>query len=291
MNPAPATVNFNGTATFTATATTANPQLQYGWYLNGTPLQNGTLPGGSQTVAVNATGTTTGSSPYTITLTLNNADYLAAGSYYLVVVNSQGFQATSASATLTVNDPIITAQPANPAVAAGGTATFTVGAAGSPTLSYQWYEGTPPGGTQLIDSNTTASGATIGISSGSGTSTLTLGGSGVQDADNGSYYCQVTGSASLQTTNSATATLTVQDALTIVSPPVSLTERVGDHVAFTVGVTGRRAEVPMVCPNGSPIAGATSSALVLTNIQTGNNGTYSVVVSNLATPPRQTPPR
>jgi hypothetical protein len=284
VNPAPATANFNGTATFTATATTSYPQLHYGWYLNGTPLQNGTQADG-QTVAVNATGITAGSSPFTITLALNNVTYQDAGSYYLVVTNNLSLQGTSASATLAVNDPIITAQPANPAVVAGGTATFTVGAAGSPTLSYQWYEGPPPGGTPLYDSNTTASGATIGVSSGSGTSTLTLGGSGVQDADNGTYYCQITGSASGQTTNSATATLTVQDPLTIVSPPMSLAERVGDHVAFAIGVTGGVQQIQWKF-NGNPIAGATTSALVLTNIQTADAGTYSVVVQNLATAPQ-----
>ena len=72
--------------------------------------------------------------------------------------------------------------------------------------------------------------------SGSQTPTLTL--RGVPDADNGSYYCAITGSASGQTINSAAATLTVQDPLTIVSPPMSLTERAGDHVAFSVVVTG-----------------------------------------------------
>ena len=90
------------------------------------------------------------------------------------------------------------------------------------------------GGTQLSDGGTTVGGtATV---SGSQTPTLTL--TGVQDADNGSYYCKITGSGSGQTTNSAAATLTVQDPLTIVTPPMSLTERVGDHLAFAVVVTG-----------------------------------------------------
>src|ERR1039458_9960604 len=95
-SPANATANYGQTATFTATATTGNAPLHYGWYLNGTALQNGTLPGGSQAVAVNATGTTSGSSPFTITLTLNGADYLAAGSYYLVVTNTLSLQAARA---------------------------------------------------------------------------------------------------------------------------------------------------------------------------------------------------
>ena len=162
-------------------------------------------------------------------------------------------------------------------MAAGGNATFTVAAAGSPTLSYQWYEGA----TALTDGGTTVGGtATV---SGSQTATLTL--TTVQDADNGSYYCTITGSASLQTTNSATATLTVQDPLTIVSPPMSLTERAGNHVAFTVGVSGGGPQIQWKF-NGNPIAGATNSALVLTNIQTGSNGTYSVTVQNPDTAPQ-----
>ena len=276
-NPANATANYGQTATFTATAATGNAPLHYGWYLNGQPLQNGTLPGGSQAVAVNASGTTAGSSPFTITLTLNGADYLAAGSYYMVVTNNISLQASSFSTTLTVNDPIIITQPANPVVAAGGNATFTVVAAGSSTLSYQWYEGA----TALTDGGTTVGGlATV---SGSTTATLTL--TGVQDADNGSYYCAISGSGSLQTTNSAAATLIVQDPLTIVSPPMSLTERAGDHVAFAVGVTGGGPSFQWKF-NGNPISGATGSALVLTNIQTGSNGIYSVTVQNLATAPQ-----
>jgi hypothetical protein len=114
---------------------------------------------------------------------------------------------------------------------------------------------------------------------------LTLGGSGVQDADNGTYYCQITGSASLQTTNSAAATLIIEDPLTIVSPPMSLTERAGDHVAFAVGVTGGGPQFQWYGPPSgtSLIIGATNSSLVLTNIQPSNNGGYRVAVGNAAT--------
>ncbi len=271
-NPANATANYGQTATFTATVTTATPPLTYGWWFSGSLI---------------ASGTASGSSPFAVPLTLNNVTYQNIGSYTLYVTNGSGFNNNSvpATATLSVNDPYIVTQPANPSVAAGGTATFAVQAAGSPTLSYLWYEGTPPGGTQLLNGNTTASGATIGISSGSGTSTLTLGGSGVQDADNGSYYCAVSSSASSQTTNSAAATLTVQDPLTIVTPPVSLAERVGDHLAFAVGVTGGGPQFQWKF-GGNPILGATTSALVLTNITTGSNGIYSVTVQNLVTSPQ-----
>ena len=284
-SPANATANYGQTATFTATATTAYAPLHYGWYFNGTPMQNGTQADG-QTVAVNATGTTAGSSPFTITLTLNNITYQDAGSYYLVVTNSLDLQASSsaAPATLAVNDPIITAQPANPVVTPGNNATFTVVAAGSPspsTTNYQWYEGTAPSGTQLSDGGTTVGGlATV---SGSQTPTLTL--TGVQDADNGNYYCAITGSGSGQTTYSTAASLIVQDPLTIISPPMSLTERAGDHVAFSVGVSGGGPQLQWYGPpNGTIlILGATNNALALTNIQTSNNGTYRVAVGNAAT--------
>jgi hypothetical protein len=56
----------------------------------------------------------------------------------VLVSNSSGSLATTA-AILTVNSaPAITAQPSNQTVTAGQTATFSVTAAGTPPLSYQW---------------------------------------------------------------------------------------------------------------------------------------------------------
>jgi hypothetical protein len=271
-NPANTTANYGGSASFTATATTASAPLTYQWYDGANALLNGTQPDGS--FATGATGTTGAGTSFTLTLTLSGVSYQDIGSYSLNVINSSSFNNSSAPATLAVNDPIITAQPANPAVVAGGTATFTVVAAGSPTVNYQWYEGA----TALTENGTTVGGSAV--TTGTQTPTLTL--TQVEDADNGSYHCTVSGSASLQTTNSAAATLTVQDALAVVTPPMSLIERVGDHLAFTVVVTGGGPQFQWKY-NGNPISSATTSALVLTNIQTGSNGTYSVTVQNLAT--------
>jgi hypothetical protein len=274
-SPASATVNYGGSASFTVTATTQNAPLTYRWYLGATPLNNGTQPDGSY--ATGASGTTGAGTSFSFMLTLTNVSYQDIGSYTLYVTNTSSFENSSVPAMLSVNDPYVVTPPANPAVAVGGNVYFTVVAAGSPTVGYQWYEGA----TQLIDGGTTVGGsATV---SGATTATLTL--TGVQDADNGSYYCKITGSASGQTTNSAAATLTVQDPLTIVTPPGSLAERAGDHLAFFVVVSGGGPSYQWYAPNGNPISGATSSALVLTNIQTGSNGTYTVVVGNLATAP------
>lgn len=273
-NPVNTTVNYGATATFTAQVSSTSPPVTYQWYKNGSPISNGLQPDGS--TAANATGTTSGSSPFTLTLSLSGVSYQDDGNYMLTAVNSGNFQNSSTAATLTVNDPAITSQPTSPAVAAGGIANFTVGAVGSPTLSYQWFEN----GIQLSDNNPTATGSAI--VTGSQTSTLTL--TGVQDADDGAYSCTITSSGSGQSTNSVAAALTVQDALTVTIPPKSLIERVGDHTAFSVGVSGGGPSYQWYFGN-TAIPGATGVGLTLANIQVASNGTYSVVVSNLLTSP------
>lgn len=82
--------------------------------------------------------------------------------------------------------PAITQQPTNVAIIVGGTAAFTVGAGGSPTLVYAWKYG--------------SSQATIGTNA-----TLTL--TNVQASQTGSYYVQV--SNPYGSTNSVNATLTI----------------------------------------------------------------------------------
>ena len=272
-NPANTTTGFGQSASFTATVTTANAPLNYRWYLGSTPLNNGAQPDGSS--AANASGTTGAGTSFTLTLTLNNVSYQDIGSYTLFVTNTLNLQNSAAAASLYVFDPFIVTPPANPSVADGGNATFSVAVTGSPTISYQWYEGATP----LSNGGTTVGGSAV--VSGADTATLTL--TGVQDADNGTYYCQVNSTGSGQTTNSPSAVLVVQDPLTITAQPKSLVERAGEHVAFTVGVTGGGPTF-VWSRNGTIISSATGSSLVLTNIQSAANaGTYSVTVSNLAT--------
>ena len=76
--------------------------------------------------------------------TLANVQLTNAGSYSVVVSNLAG-AATSSNATLTVTipttPPSIAAQPASQSVAVGSTATFSLTAAGTPPLAYQWSVG------------------------------------------------------------------------------------------------------------------------------------------------------
>ena len=274
-NPSGTVANYAGTASFTAQVGTANAPLKYQWYQGTTPLANGTQADGSSISGAN--GVTAAGTSFTLTLTLTGVTYQEAGNYTLYVTNSVNLSGSTIPVSLVVNDPYIVTQPVNPSVVPGGNATFTVVAAGSPTLSYQWYEG----GNPLSDGGTTFGGSAV--VSGSQTASLTL--AGVADADDGDYYSVVTDSGSGQSTNTATAELTVQDPLTVLSSPSSLVERAGDHTAFVLNVSGGGAQIQWKL-NGNPIAGAANGALVLTNIQIANAGTYSVTVQNLSTAPQ-----
>ena len=109
------------TATFTVVAAGTAP-LSYQWQKNG----------------VNIAGATAASYTTPVTTTSDS------GSTFPVVVSNTAGTVTSAAATLTVNPaavaPTITTSPTNQTVTAGQTATFTVVAAGTAPLSYQWQK-------------------------------------------------------------------------------------------------------------------------------------------------------
>jgi hypothetical protein len=122
--PTAETVPTGQSATFNVSAAGTSP-LTYQWQKNGTNISN-----------ANAAGYTT---PAT-----TSADN---GAMFDVIVSNSAGTVTSQQASLTVSassapgpsaSPAITTQPANQAVAAGQTATFSVVATGSSPLTYQW---------------------------------------------------------------------------------------------------------------------------------------------------------
>ncbi|MGP0019252.1 MAG: hypothetical protein ACLPHP_11830 [Candidatus Sulfotelmatobacter sp.] len=117
--PSNQTVNSGQTATFTVVAT--GTSLTYQWK-QGTTGISGATAASYTTPATSATDN---------------------GSQFEVTVSNPGGSVTSNAATLSVNSaPLITVQPANQSVTVGATATFTVAAAGTAPLSYQWQKGT-----------------------------------------------------------------------------------------------------------------------------------------------------
>jgi len=109
------------TVNFTVTAIGSFP-LSYQWSFNGV-----------SNVIAGATNAT---------LTLTNIQPTNAGIYAVLVTNTLG-SILSSNATLTVLSlpPTITVQPTNQTAFVGGTAVFSVTAAGSRPLSYQWSFG------------------------------------------------------------------------------------------------------------------------------------------------------
>jgi pectate lyase len=217
--------------------------LGYQWYFN------------TNTVLTNATSSV---------LTLTNVQLTDAGGYSVVVTNGIG-SVTSAVAQLTVSLPVapsIITQPQDQAnILPGATATFSVEASGSDPLSYQWYYNT----------NTVLTNATDSI--------LTI--TNVQLANAGSYSVVINNSAG--STNSANAFLTVNNspvAPVFNSQPASLVVLAGSTASFTAVAGGTAPISYQWNKNGTPIPGATSSTLSLSNVQTADDGSYTLTATN-----------
>lgn len=118
--PLSRTHNAGTAAHFSVTATGTEP-LSYQWRRAGTNLSDAGNIVGAQTAA----------------LTVNNLRQADAGAFDVVIANVAG-AVTSAVAILTVIDPAINTQPASRTNVPGDVVTFSVSAAGTPSLKYQW---------------------------------------------------------------------------------------------------------------------------------------------------------
>ncbi len=124
QDPANLAINQTGSGSFSVVASGA--PLTYQWYLGTTKLSD-------------AAGHIYGST--TATLTIGNAQPADAGSYTVVVGNSNG-SATSQAATLAVYSSVVLTSdifPATDTLFAGGHSRFSIVAAGEPTRKNQWY--------------------------------------------------------------------------------------------------------------------------------------------------------
>lgn len=252
VGPASITRDAGATATFTVTATGTAP-LGYQWFEGSSPLADG--------------GRIMGSLTNTLTISMVNDSDVA--SYYCVVTNAYGTNASS-SATLTVIDPpVITNQPVSITNNATTTATFTVGVSGTAPLSYQWYKN---GTNQLVDGGNVL---------GSTSNILTL--SDVLGADRGDYSVIVTNAAGSAT--SSNATLSVIDPV-ITLQPANITAIDGSTISFSVTAVGtaqlhyqwREDDVDL--EDGFGITGSGTSMLTISNVADSDQGNYSVVITN-----------
>ena len=243
--PSNQSVTTGQTATFSVVASGTAP-LAYQWRKNTT----------------NISGATAFSYTTPVTTSADN------GAKFDVVVSNSAGNITSAQATLTVSSapvaPTITTQPANQAVNAGQTATFSVVASGTAPLSYQWRRNT-----------TNISGATAS----SYTTPATT------SADDGAKF-DVVVSNSAGNITSAQATLTVSSAPvapSVTTQPVNQTVSAGQTATFSVVANGTAPLTYQWQKNGSAITGATAASYTTPVTTTADSGElFRVVVSSSA---------
>ena len=234
----------NGSASFSVSVC-GTPPFTYQWL-----FQDSALSG-----ATNAT------------LTLFNLTLADAGPYRAVISNNAG-SITSAVAVLVVQlPPFITAHPQPVTAIRDQSAMFSVAAGGTPPLTYQWrFNGNNlPGATNamltlqgLLTNQAGLYSALVRNSAGSALSTgaqLTL---------------LIPATISQQPTNRS-QTVTYNAGLMIYNPT---------NASFVVNAFGTGPLAYQWRFNGQNLPGATTSTLVLSNVQPGLDGAYSVVVTD-----------
>jgi hypothetical protein len=203
-------------------------------------------------------------------LRLTGVSVLNSGSFSVTVSNDAG-DADSNAATLNVYPaapvavaPTIVTQPAAVTVNAGNTATFAVGVDGSGPFTFAWRKDgvAIPGATSAV---------------------LTL--NAVATSGAGDYSVVVSNAASPGGVTSATAALTVTanaaaNAPTITTQPSTLILTPGGSGILAVGASGSGPLTYQWFHGITPIPGATSAVLTITNVGASDAGSYQVSVTN-----------
>ena len=234
-------------------------------------------PGGSTNITWSATGadnvkielSSNGGSTYDQVLnssvaasaeswTWNIPSDLAAGSQYRIKITDTGNSdiTDEMDGNFEISEATqITAQPQGTDVCSGENVTFEVTASGG-NLSYQWKKD----GSDL---------------SGQTSASLTI--TGVETSDAGNYTCVVSGACGDPVTSDA-ATLTVTKSPEIVTHPEGGNVCAGGGDTLSVEAEGAGLQYQWK-KDGSDLAGETGAALILSNIQTSDAGSYTVVVT------------
>jgi hypothetical protein len=256
LNPTNQVVTAGQDAGFSANAT-GTPSPSFQWQFSTDSGSNWS----NLTASVFFAGVTTPD------LVIMDANVTLNGDQFRLFAFNQAGNATSGPATLTVNSttsaPAITTQPVNAAVLAGKSASFTVAATGSGTLTYQWYFNS-----KKIPNATSA------------TYSITK----VAAANAGNYSVVISNGIDSPVTSN-TVTLTLATAPAITTQPKALTLNYGASGSLTVAATGNPApnylwHLNNKTINAGNVSGITTSKLTFTAATTANAGSYTVTVSN-----------
>ena len=223
-----------GSTLLTVNAVSSTPP-SYQWYRDGIPVSGETTP-----------------------LMLVRSPLI--GVYTVRITNSSG-SVISSPALVTISGPaVIVAAPSSQTLVRGETVWFTVVAAGTGPLAYQWAkDGVPISG---------ATGSSFTIAS-------------VQPVSAGAYTVVVSNFARSVVSTAATLTVTTPTSLPlIISDPSNQITTVGGSVFFEVNAASASPLSYQWRKDGVAISGATNSTFSLSNVQSTAAGNYMVVVSN-----------
>ena len=225
-------------------------------------------PGQSATLSVTATGATTFTwrkdgqvvpnlGPNPNQLVLSNLTEANQGTYVVEVGNAAG-SVFSDDAVLEINDAVvILVPPQGFQVPRGTVVTFTVSAAGTGPLSYQWFQGTTAVGTNSPNLEVTAAVGTFG-----------------------SYTVRVSNVVG-PVTSAAASLVEVGGQVNVVTQPLPQMVPVGGTLTLSCLATGGLPLKYQWRLNGKNISGATAATFTATNVSTSRAGSYSCFVSNV----------
>lgn len=250
--PTNTSASYGGIVKFTVVPY-GTPPFTYQWQGPNGPI----TPGPSGTGSFYSIVTNLGSGVTNSVLTISNVSCQDNGNYAVTVGNVDG-SVMSTNGVLTVQDPIIVTQPVSQFTFLNGTAVFSVTAAGSGTLGYQWLSN----GVPMTDG---------GDISGSSTATMTISPATSQNTAN--YSVTVSGTGGCNNGQTVTSSLA---AFTAAFPPQSRTVSAGSLVSFVAG-GGTNFQWSY---NGTNISGATNAFVSFTNVQASSAGTYGVSMNS-----------
>ena len=193
-------------------------------------------------------------------LTLTNVQTINEG-YYSVTISNLCGSVTSVQVPITVRNPaVITTQPvATRALNQGAALAISVVATGRTPLTYIWKK----------------DGATIASAT-----TATLAIASAQGSDAGTYTVQVGNFDGVD--NSTPCVVTVCVAPYFASTCMTIAPPKGAGITLGSNMGGTTPMTYQWRLNGSNLTAATNSSITITNIQTFQEGTYSIAVANAA---------
>ena len=192
-------------------------------------------------------------------LQLSSVTTADAGQYQVLATDPGGTAASSVTTLTIMAPPAITGDLVDQTVTAGSAATLAVSVTGTGPFTYQWL----------------FNGATLAGASGN---PLVLNNAGQQQA--GTY--QVFVMNPVGTAASSVMNLNVLVPPGIVTDVTSQSAPVGSNVTFQAQVAGSMPLSYQWLFNGTPVPGATDSALVLANVTLAQAGIYWLVATNAA---------